>query len=122
FESIKVELNEDDGIHELKDKINQLISKDTLELIHLTINSQTDEITEWEKNERLAELIQLINDLQQGHIYKYKINLNTRTFFENNYFFDQLLKHMKDSTIEVTINNLLTHSQTRKQQDRFNIK
>src|SRR5690625_7301909 len=91
FESIKVELNEDDGIHELKDKINQLISKDTLELIHLTINSQTDEITEWEKNERLAELIQLINDLQQGHIYKYKINLNTMTYFDNNYYFNQLL-------------------------------
>src|SRR5699024_10560851 len=46
FDYIKVELNEDDGIHELKYKINQLISKDTLELIHLTINSQTDEITE----------------------------------------------------------------------------
>src|SRR5699024_12695937 len=87
FKSIKVELNEDDGIHELKDKINQLISKDTLELIHLTINSQTDEITECKKNERLAELIQLINDLQQAHIYKYTINVNMGTFFDKNYLF-----------------------------------
>src|SRR5690625_4613201 len=121
FKSIKVELNEDDGIHELKDKINQLVSKDTLELIHLTINSQPDEITEWEKNERLAELIQLINDLQQGHIYKYKINLNTSTFFENNYFFDQLLMHLKESTIEESINDLLTHSQARKYPDIYDI-
>src|SRR5699024_4170354 len=46
FESIKVELNEEDGIHELKDKINQLIYKNTLELINLNKKSQNDEITE----------------------------------------------------------------------------
>src|SRR5699024_10583324 len=104
-----------------KDKINQLISKDTLELIHLTINSQTDEITEWEKNERLAELIQLINDLQQDHIYKYKINLNTGTFFDNNYFFDQLLTHLKESTIEESKNDILTHTQAKKYPDIYDI-
>src|SRR5699024_5164074 len=74
-----------------------------------------------EKNERLAELIQLINDVQQGHIYKYKINIKTGTCFENNYFFDQLLTHLKESTIEESINDVLTHSEARKYPDIYDI-
>lgn len=114
FKSIIIELTEDDSLHQFKEKINEELSKDKLELVHLTINSQTDEITEWEKTERLAELIQLINDLQTSYIYKYKINLNTGTFFENNYFFDQLLTHLEESSIEESTNDLLTHPQARK--------
>lgn len=114
FRSLIIELADDNTLYDLKEKIYEQISADKLELIHLTINSQTDEITEWEKSERLTELIQLINDLQTSHIYKYIVNLNTGTFFENNYFFDQLLSHLNETNVEDSINDLLTHPQARK--------
>src|SRR5699024_1889599 len=105
----------------LKDKINQLASKDTVKLSNLTINNETHEIKEWEKNERLGEEIKLIKDLQQDHNYKYKIKLNRCNSIENTYFFDQLLMHLKESTIEKSINDLLTHSQARKYPDIYDI-
>ena len=114
FRSIIVNVLQEDTLHDLKEKITKELNKDNLELVHLTINSQTDEITEWEKTERLLEVIQLINDLQRSHIYKYKVKLNTGTFFENNYFFEQLLSHLEKSKIETSLNDLSTHSQARK--------
>ena len=121
FRTLTIELTEEESLHQFKEKINSMLSQDELELVHLTINSQTDEITEWEKTERLTELIQLINDLQTSYIYKYKINLNTGTFFENNYFFDQLLTHLEESGIEELMNDLLTHPQVRKYPEIYEI-
>lgn len=121
FKSVVIELVKEDTLHQLKEKINHQLVEDELELIHLTINSQTDEITEWEKTDRLSELIQLINDLHTSYIYKYKVKLNTGTFFSNNYFFDQLLLHLEESEVETSISDLLTHPQARKYPEIYDI-
>lgn len=121
FETITINLTESDTIHTMKDKINDLITDfGNIQLIYLVIDSSSAEITKWETEGRLDEVIQILNDVTKHYIYKYKINLHTHTFFENNYFFRQLLEHLEDHSAVEAMNDLLTHPQARRYHDLIN--
>ncbi|SES69446.1 DNA repair exonuclease SbcCD nuclease subunit [Oceanobacillus limi] len=127
FCSIVVDAFECEEIHELEGVIRSCLKQEfhqteIPQLIHLTIKSKADKLLEWKKGNRLADLIEIINEKiiespNWRYIYRYRVKTSDKAALqshEGEYFIGELAERTRNAGILPYLDELFQHKEARK--------
>ncbi len=118
FKTITVEIKKHHSIHDLQPLILQkVMNQDEIILVSLELVCESEEVLEWEKNGKLAEVIDLTNhDLKRTprqYIYTTKLVTQSQIKLESE-FTQELMNQVERLNINEQVNEVITHPIARK--------
>jgi len=124
FQTVSIDVSSCEQIHDLeKDILHTLSEKSGPLLINLELESNRSSLQKWEREKRLEDLIDLINETmtsEQNWKYifnvKAKVNIDkkAKAQLRGNSFIEELMNHIEQESIHPFIEELYHHKQARK--------
>lgn len=124
FNSVAIDVSGCSEDYELESvmlqKAKQQLDCTSKHLIDITLWDQTKRLQKWEKDQRISDIIDIVNEqlMEQKHwvyIYRYTIDSPEKTHVQTGeYFLQELSLVVKDAAIRSYISDLYQHKRARK--------
>lgn len=131
FSQLTVDVSRCEEVHQIENYIQtalRAVSKDTPQLLDLTLTSNNSELKQWENDKYVEDVIALINETtiyQPNWLYVFRTSVKTqlsdrdRQLDKGDHFIGELSRHFAETSIDPFMKELYQQKDARKFVDRL---